>query len=396
MTKSQPPSPLPAPDYDAIESAMMETERGRWFLKEYARRNRNSDTSILLDAIGKLETTIKTPAPDSSVDKIRMDLMEMSKAIAHTRSQIAAMKPESGEGTQFLEATEELDAIIRTAEKATNDILEAAEEIQETAWVMREQGADTDACDRLDVRATDIYSACSFQDLTGQRTAKVIDVLRFLEERVSDMMDIWGDNELEFRQIPKRQEKPDAHLLNGPQQDGLNQDDIDTMITASSGTDAAETLFAPQAQTFAEQAAPVEPAHVPQTLHAEEIPDMPEESQAMLDELARSQEDPILQNPVPAADPFARMDTNDDPLFDDDDATSSSQKAPEETPKKSDPDDLLASGDTGAPPNRNGGPTLKASAKHSDPDVLYADDFSEPEPLTLSSLSDNSRTVLFC
>jgi len=57
---------LSASDYEAIEAAVMETERGRWFLAEYARRQRATETQILLDAIKKLETAIapaKSPAP---------------------------------------------------------------------------------------------------------------------------------------------------------------------------------------------------------------------------------------------------------------------------------------------------------------------------------------------
>lgn len=37
-------------DYDAIESALMETARGRWFLSEYIRRNRKVDYNLLVSA----------------------------------------------------------------------------------------------------------------------------------------------------------------------------------------------------------------------------------------------------------------------------------------------------------------------------------------------------------
>src|SRR5262249_30355095 len=67
-----------------------------------------------------------------------------------------------------------------------------AEQIQEVAWMLRERGADGAICDALDRRANDIYSACSFQDLTGQRTRKVVDVLQFLEDRIRAMIEIWG------------------------------------------------------------------------------------------------------------------------------------------------------------------------------------------------------------
>jgi hypothetical protein len=45
-------------DYDAIESAIMESSRGRWFLSEYARRNRHADTNLLLSAINNIKETL--------------------------------------------------------------------------------------------------------------------------------------------------------------------------------------------------------------------------------------------------------------------------------------------------------------------------------------------------
>src|ERR1700730_8228082 len=54
-------------DYDAIREAFMETSRGRWFLGEYAKRNRNADTRMVLDAVARIEETLaaqKEPARD--------------------------------------------------------------------------------------------------------------------------------------------------------------------------------------------------------------------------------------------------------------------------------------------------------------------------------------------
>ncbi len=45
-------------DYDAISEAFMETSRGRWFLGEYAKRNRNADTRMVLDAVARIEETL--------------------------------------------------------------------------------------------------------------------------------------------------------------------------------------------------------------------------------------------------------------------------------------------------------------------------------------------------
>ncbi len=54
-------------DYEAILNAVMETARGRWFLAEYARRNRNADTRLLLDALARLEATlVREPQPPAA------------------------------------------------------------------------------------------------------------------------------------------------------------------------------------------------------------------------------------------------------------------------------------------------------------------------------------------
>ena len=41
-------------EYDAIEQAVLETPRGRWFLQEFARRNRMSGTEEVIGAIERL------------------------------------------------------------------------------------------------------------------------------------------------------------------------------------------------------------------------------------------------------------------------------------------------------------------------------------------------------
>jgi len=54
-------------DYEAIREAFLETSRGRWFLGEYAKRNRNADTRMVLDAVARIEETLaaqKTPVRD--------------------------------------------------------------------------------------------------------------------------------------------------------------------------------------------------------------------------------------------------------------------------------------------------------------------------------------------
>ena len=130
---------------------------------------RHADTTMLLKALDRIEAVIRGERSVEPVDRIRFDLVEMSKAIARTKTEIAAMKPDADHHGKFGEATEELNSVVQATEAATSDILECAERIQEIAWTLREQGLNAEACDLLDAKATEVYTACSFQDLTGQR-----------------------------------------------------------------------------------------------------------------------------------------------------------------------------------------------------------------------------------
>jgi hypothetical protein len=58
MAATPPPEGLTEEDYDAIHAAVVETVRGRWFLTEFARRNRVEEVQDMLAAIGRLETVV--------------------------------------------------------------------------------------------------------------------------------------------------------------------------------------------------------------------------------------------------------------------------------------------------------------------------------------------------
>jgi hypothetical protein len=58
--------------FESLEAAVLETQRGRWFLEEYARRQRSAETLAILEILKKLENSItnssflpsaKTPEP---------------------------------------------------------------------------------------------------------------------------------------------------------------------------------------------------------------------------------------------------------------------------------------------------------------------------------------------
>jgi len=252
MSDSKALTPIAEADYEAIEGAVMETHRGRWFLKEYARRNRAADTQMLLQAIERLEGMVVQNRETHEKDRLRMDLMEMARAISRTKSEIASLRPQGTDNNELGVASEALDAIVRTTERATSDILEAAEHVQEAAWTLREEGANEAMCDELDRRATDIYTACSFQDLTAQRTTRIVNTLRYLEGRIEAMIEIWGEPEGQGESGTEAATEGAGAGAAGRARDlsdslddfnGLCQDGIDGMIIDEGDGDPIDAYF---------------------------------------------------------------------------------------------------------------------------------------------------------
>jgi hypothetical protein len=71
-------------DYEAIEGAVLESPRGRWFLGEFARRNRAADTLMLLEAIRKLERGVAENSADQLSADLAAELQDVSETIAST------------------------------------------------------------------------------------------------------------------------------------------------------------------------------------------------------------------------------------------------------------------------------------------------------------------------
>lgn len=327
MTKSGPPTSLEPSEYEAIEQAMMETSRGRWFLAQFAEKNRRQDTQVVLEAIAKLESSVAGARSQPESDRIKTDLVEMSKAIERTRNEIANLKLPEQEGGNLVGATEELDAIVSATERATTKILQAAEDIQETAWVIRENGEKLEApCARIDTDVTDIYTACSFQDITGQRTQKVVQILRYLESRINAMVSIWGLSTDENQQSATSEEsdgvlpahgRPDAHLLNGPQMehDALKQHHIDDMMSEAKQEAQEEARSSEELQTSSVEENMDDASLEAETdLVEDETPQAQDENLASLEEdLSLAAEEATAEETVSSADLSSNEDDSELP-----------------------------------------------------------------------------------
>lgn len=130
-------------DYDAIREAFMETARGRWFLGEYAKRNRNADTAMVLDAVAKIEETLAAQRQPVVEDRLPEALVAIRRAIEDA---------ESAAGKAFDPAA---------LEASLAPIPRGVRIIKEISWRWREIGADGRICDLIDSQLASIEAACA-------------------------------------------------------------------------------------------------------------------------------------------------------------------------------------------------------------------------------------------
>ena len=164
---------------------------------------------------------------------------EVMQALGALRATLAAPWPRpaaGGErgGTTALQAAQltrivqELEAVAADTAQATQKILAAAEEVDQLANNLAaalkgrlEQGAAQDISDLI-IR---IFEACNFQDLSGQRIAKVMTTLKFIEHPATP-----GENA--GKSMPPRDDA--AQLLHGPRLNGdrghITQAEIDALF----------------------------------------------------------------------------------------------------------------------------------------------------------------------
>jgi hypothetical protein len=167
-----------------MESLLLGSLRGRWFLSEHARRNRAADTGMLLEAITQLEMAVLRPSRRDQ--QLLGHLVAMRRAITEMRLDMAASAPQDGPGGC------DIDDVVSTTEAAKAGMLEAAEEIQDAAWTLRERGTGQEVYETLDRSAAGIYRACTAQDLTAQRIKAMAKALRIVDQRLAALIDGWS------------------------------------------------------------------------------------------------------------------------------------------------------------------------------------------------------------
>ena len=174
-------------------------------------------------------------------EKLKTELDLIYDAISRTKQEIAVLHGKSFSGDEMAKVTDELGAVVGGTEQATQQILEAAEAIDQSASALSKAASPEQArllSEEIQERVISIFEACNFQDLTGQRVSKAVTTLRFIEEHIDRMLEIWQKVE-QFKPIvpDDRNADDEKRFLNGPKLAGdgghSTQSEIDRIFVGA-------------------------------------------------------------------------------------------------------------------------------------------------------------------
>ena len=163
-------------------------------------------------------------------------------AVARNKRELSDLIAD-GKERRMTRAAGELGAAIESMEKATNRILKSGENVEDSAKALTAtlksdyaRGLAQDIQDHV----VEIYEACNFQDLAGQRIGKVINILTGIEEQVTAMLARCNGFAKPGASRATPEPLAEPGLLNGPRLDGesghASQHDIDAMFIAAAGS----------------------------------------------------------------------------------------------------------------------------------------------------------------
>lgn len=197
-----------------------------------------SDTNevfSLTEVLHLAQSSVKTLKDflDRLDDTVGDDFHQIMDRISQTREDVKQLNVKGSDVCPISDAENELKLVVQATEDATHRIMESAETI------MTADATDQASYHRLvEDNIMEIFEACSFQDITGQRINRVVDTLEFVDYRIHKIAALLGldtdGNRREFdeKAFYEKLQRKDDLILHGPQQlaEGVSQSEIDDLF----------------------------------------------------------------------------------------------------------------------------------------------------------------------
>jgi hypothetical protein len=176
MTRLKPSTALETDDeYRAIEQALLESARGRWFLAEHGRRARRLDSALLEDAIGRLQTSLRQPP--ALLDQLETELGELKTHLNAMREELLARPHGVPSANTAVDGT------------APRIILKAAEDLHEIAWSLQANPFDPKGCEEIARNAARLYTLSQDQATHAERTLGITSAIEGAMTRVDAVLE---------------------------------------------------------------------------------------------------------------------------------------------------------------------------------------------------------------
>ncbi len=143
----------PVAEYQAIERALLETSRGRWFLSEHSRRSRRMESAALEAALTSLKNAVRNPP--ALLGRLKTDMGCALAEVATVRDALLARPAGNGAGGGTPAA-----------------IIRAAEELHEMAWALQSKDVDAETCTALGKSAASIFALAAAQAQESERARR--------------------------------------------------------------------------------------------------------------------------------------------------------------------------------------------------------------------------------
>jgi chemotaxis protein CheZ len=180
-----------------------------------------------------IQSAISNVGADTDAAKmLQQELHVLHDYIEEMRGELAHMRSAEISNSHIPTATDELDAVVEETARATGTIMDACEKIEAIAGTI-----PGDKGNEITGIVTNIYEACSFQDITGQRINKVVRTLKNIEQRVADILSAFGHGTTAAAVMAVPRSEGSKELLSGPQLKGpaVSQNDIDKLLADFDG-----------------------------------------------------------------------------------------------------------------------------------------------------------------
>lgn len=193
-------------------------------LKAHAQYDRSEVMRIVQSVIAKMEANA-----GQTSEAITKELHDLAKTIETMRIGMADARAHEVSSLHVPSATDELDAVVVATSVATDAIMTSCEAMQ-----AKVAGRGDDVETVINDEVTKIFEACSFQDITGQRIAKVVSALKEIEGKVSRLLQLLGIEDGAGLKPLADTRSEEEKLKNGPQLpvNAISQDDIDKLLAS--------------------------------------------------------------------------------------------------------------------------------------------------------------------